>query len=129
MSARPLSLVVLEGTFAVARLDAAQPAPDWASGGALSSVTRTGSELSIVCSSDRVPTEVIAERDWRCLRVEGPLDFSLVGILAALTGALAEAGVSLFALSTYDTDYLLVREAALERAIEALRSAGHSVAA
>lgn len=129
MSMPTLSLTVLEGMFAVARLDAADPAPQWASGGELNSVTRTGSELSIVCPADRVPAGVVAERDWCCLAVAGPLDFSAVGILAALTGALADAGVSLFALSTYDTDYLLVRRASLETAVEALRGQGHSVSA
>ena len=127
MSAPPLSLTLLAGTFAVARLDAGDPMPRWAEGGELSSITRTGEELSIVCAAERVPIEVAAERDWRCLAVVGPLDFSEVGILADLTGVLAEAGVSLFALSTYDTDYLLVRDAALETAVRALHGRGHSV--
>lgn len=122
-----LSLTVLGGTFAVARLGATDPVPEWARQGELRSVTRTAGELSIVCEAARVPAGVEAERDWRCLAVAGPLDFSAVGILAALAGALAEAGVSIFALSTYDTDYLLVRAAALETAVEALRRRGHSV--
>ncbi len=127
MDAPPLSLAVLEGSFAVARLDPTQPVPEWAGGGELCSVTRTDAELSIVCEAARVPAGVAAELDWRCLAVAGPLDFAAVGVLAALTGALAEVGVSLFALSTYDTDYLLVRAAALETAVEALRRRGYSV--
>lgn len=124
-----LDLALLPGTFAVCRLDPAAPVPGWAGGpGELASVTRTGAELSIVCPDARVPPAIRAERGWRCLRVAGPLDFSLVGVLAALAGALAGAGVSLFALSTFDTDHLLVREADLDRALRALEEAGHGVA-
>lgn len=127
MSERSLALALLDGRFAVARLEPGAPIPEWASAGALSSVTRTRDELSIVCAAASVPGEVKAERDWRCLAVAGPLDFSEVGILAELTAALAEAGISLFALSTYDTDYLLVRAADLEGALAALRARGHAV--
>lgn len=129
MSRPVLSLRVLPGSFALVRLDPALPVPAWASGGALSSVTRTADELSIVCEAERAPAGVAAHSDWRCLAVAGPLDLSAVGILAALTDALAEVGVSLFAISTFDTDYLLVRSAALETAVDALRRRGHSVSA
>ena len=127
MSGVTVSLAVLPETYAVARLAADAPEPEWARGGAFRSSTRTADELSIVCPASRVPAEVTAERDFRCLAVEGPLDFSAVGILASLTGALAEAGISLFALSTYDTDYLLVRAARLDAALAALAGAGHRV--
>lgn len=123
----PLSLSILASTFAVARLAPDAPLPEWASAGELCSITRTADELSIVCEASSVPADVRAERDWRGLVVAGPLDFSEVGILAALTGALATAGISLFALSTYDTDYLLVRAAHLDAAVDALRQAGHRV--
>ncbi len=123
----PLSLSILASTFAVARLEPDAPLPEWASAGELCSITRTADELSIVCEASSVPADVRAERDWRGLVVAGPLDFSEVGILAALTGALATAGISLFALSTYDTDYLLVRAAHLDAAVDALRQAGHRV--
>jgi hypothetical protein len=83
--------------------------------------------LSIVCPEDRVPGETTREDGWRALRVEGPLDFSWVGIVAALSRVLAEAGVSIFVLSTYDTDYLLVRETDVDRASDALIAAGHLV--
>ena len=127
MSGRSLSLELLDGSFAVARLDPGSPLPEWADGGAISSTTRTADELSVVCESERLPEGVRAERDWRCLKVAGPLDFSEVGILADLTAALAHAGISLFALSTYDTDYLLVRAGDLEGAVAALRERGHLV--
>ena len=116
-----LKLSLRPGLFAVCRLAPDQAPPAWLDWSAdLASVTRTADELSIVCPTDQVPDGVTAERDWRAFKVEGPLDFALIGILAELSGALAKAGVSLFALSTYDTDYLLVREGKLEEAKGAL---------
>jgi hypothetical protein len=93
------------------------------------SVTRTESEVSVVCAEDQAPTgdHVRVEPDWRALEVAGPLDFTMVGVMAALTAPLADVDVSVFVVSTYDTDYVLVHAAALEKAIEALRSAGHAV--
>jgi len=120
-------LTLLNGRFAICRLDAGSDVPRWAVGGAFSSVTRTDDELSIVCEEARLPSGLAAERGWRCLRVAGPLAFSEIGVLSSLTGALAEAQVSVFAISTYDTDYLLVREADADPAVVALRSAGHEV--
>jgi hypothetical protein len=101
--------------------------PDWALSSAFLSITRTSDELSVVCLQEAVPPEVRCEKGWRCLRVEGPLDFSEIGVLASLTSVLAAAGVSLFAISTFDTDYLLVGETDLERAVTALRGVGHRV--
>lgn len=115
-----LELVVLEPIFAVCRLHAAEAVPDWAYLGSFSSVSRTPRELSIVCEQDNVPPEVRAEVGWRCLMVEGPLAFTEVGILASLTAPLAAAGVSVFAVSTYDTDFLLVKEADLEQTLSSL---------
>ena len=91
-------------------------------------IVRTAEELSIVCAEQAVPPGVICQRGWRGLKVAGPLDFALTGVLASLAGPLAEAAVSIFAISTYDTDYLLIREVQLDTAIDALRRAGHAVA-
>lgn len=124
ITALPLSL--LPNTLAVCRLGAKEPIPPWAAGNFLN-ITRTAQELSIVCPEDRVPQTVTAERGWRAIKVEGPLDFTLIGILAELAGVFARARVSLFAISTYDTDYLLVKQPMLEAAIQALRAAGHTV--
>jgi hypothetical protein len=124
-----MTLDVLPGSFAVCRLSADASLPVWASGAAFSSVTRTPHELSILCDGEAVPADVQAQRDFRALMVRGPLDFSLTGILAALSGALAAAAVSIFPVSTYDTDYLFVRSVDLNRSIAALRAAGHTVIA
>lgn len=121
-----LELHLLAGTYAVSRLSPDEAAPEWARGELLALVW-TPDELSIVSAADAVPDSVKSESDWRVLRVAGPLDFSLVGILAALTGSLAREGVAVFSLSTFDTDYLLVREWDLERALRALESDGHRV--
>ncbi len=122
-----LRLSVLEGRLAVCRLDAGAEVPTWATAGTPFSVTRTPEELSVVCPEESVPDGVRCERGWRALVLEGPMDFSLVGVLASVTRPLAEAGVSIFSISTYDTDYVLVREEALDGAVAALRGAGHEV--
>jgi len=101
--------------------------PSWAAGGQFVSITRTDSELSVVCGQEAVPKGVRCERGWRCLRVAGTLDFSLVGVLASLLNPLAEAGISVFVVSTFDTDYLLVKEDNLEAATEVLARRGHAV--
>ena len=123
-----LDLQLLVGAYAVSRLSPDEPIPKWARGELLALV-RTPDELSIVSAAGAVPESVRSESGWRALKVAGPLDFSLVGILAALTGTLARAEIAVFSLSTFDTDYLLVREWDLERALRALESDGHRVIA
>ncbi|HEX2206219.1 MAG TPA: ACT domain-containing protein [Longimicrobium sp.] len=127
--AQPISLrlSLLSETLAVCRLGPDAPVPDWAWTGEPASVTRTCDELSIVCRADAVPDGVRREDGWRCLKVQGPLDFALTGIMARLTEPLAAAGISVFVLSTYDTDYVMVRAQNLERATDALRGAGHRI--
>ena len=122
-----LTLLVLPDTFAICRLSPDAPMPDWARTGGFLSVTRTADELSIVCPQSNVPPEIQCDRDWRCLKVEGPLDLSLIGILASLTAPLARAGIGIFAVSTYDTYYLLVKEKRLEEAVLVLSQEGHHI--
>ena len=119
-----MRLRALDGRYAVARLPAGAPLPPWAvaATGPLVSITRTDEELSIVCADAAVPAEVRAERDFVGWRVAGTIDFAVTGVLASLTAPLAAAGVSVFALSTFDTDYLLVRARDRERAAAALAS-------
>ena len=122
-----LSLTLLSQRLAVCRLDAGAPLPPWANQGVFVSITRTPEELSLVCPEEAVPDHVLSERGWCCFRVAGPLAFSLTGVLVALAGPLAEARISIFAISTYDTDYLLVREQDLDGAQQILRQAGHLI--
>jgi hypothetical protein len=121
-----VNLRLLPGRLAVCRLPAATALPEPVAG-PLWSVTRTAEELSLVVPEGSTPEGARVEGGLRAFQVEGPLDFSLVGILAGLARSLADAGVSLFALSTFDCDYLLVHEVDLPRAIAALTSAGHRV--
>jgi hypothetical protein len=119
---------VRPGDYSVARLAPDAPVPaGLLDAPGLVSVTRTPDELSIVCPTEVAPESDTGDRGWRLLTVRGPLEFTLTGIMAALSGELAAAGVSLFALSTYDTDHLLVKGENLERAILALSEAGHEV--
>ncbi len=122
-----LALRILPGSYAICRLlpDAPAPAPGAISG--LYSVTRTPEEVSVVCPEAFAPAGCRCEPGWRCLRVVGALDMALVGILARLTAPLAAAGVPVFALSTFDTDYLLVPGSRLEVGALALREAGFDV--
>jgi hypothetical protein len=127
MERRALKLELLDGSYAVVRLDAGEPPPAWAAGGPFVSITRTEAELSVVCPEPAVPSGARAERGWRCLRVAGPLGFGMTGILASLAGPLASSGVSIFVVSTYDTDYLLLQDRDLDRGTHALSRAGHTV--
>jgi uncharacterized protein len=122
-----LTLDLLKETFAVAQLTARAPVPEWAKGDNFISITKTAEELSIVCKEEFIPEGVIVQKGFRCLKVRGPLDFSLVGIMAALTQPLAEAGVSVFAISTYNTDYLMLKNSDLNTAVRALGEAGFNV--
>ncbi len=117
---RPEALVVC-------RLPAAAPWPELPTDGRFVSATRTPTELSVVCPPDLVPAGAEVEPGWRLLSVVGSLDFALVGVMATLTDALARAGISVFVVSTFTTDHLLVKDLHLGRAVEALRSAGHTV--
>lgn len=123
-----LALTVLPDIFAVCRLPAGAEPPAWATAGSFYAFTRTPEELSLVCEQDQVPAGVTCQPGWRGLQVAGPLDFALTGVLASLAQPLAAAGVSIFALSTYDTDYVLVPDQDLPAALAALRAAGHTLA-
>ncbi len=127
LPARPLLLLVVEGSFAICKMPSGSPIPQWATQGDFFSITRTAEELSIVCGEDQVPKGINCEKDWRCLRVAGAMAFTVVGVLASMTAPLASAEISLFAISTFDTDYLLVKAADFDRALTVLRMAGHDV--
>lgn len=120
-----LDLTILDGTYAVVRLSSQSEIPNWAYGGSFISITKTDDELSVVCNMESVPQNQVVELDWRIFKVMGPLDFSLTGILAGITQPLAGHGISIFAVSTYDTDYILVKNELLTNAIEILKNEGH----
>ncbi len=122
-----LTLSLLPEKLAICRLDPDADVPTWTSGSRFLSITRTDDELSVVCAEAGVPEEVKSDRGWRCLKVAGPLDLALTGILASLANPLAEARINIFAVSTYDTDYLLVKEGTLARTIDVLVRSGHRV--
>ncbi len=118
---------LLTGHMSICRLDATSPVPDWAIEGNFFSVTRTGDELSVVCPEEVVPNDVRSEGGWRALKLDGPFEFSEVGVLASVAAPLAEARVGIFVVSTFDTDYVLVKEEQLQPAVAALRGRGHEV--
>jgi hypothetical protein len=124
----PFEISVVEGDYAICRLDPTDTLPEWAlAGPGLAAIVRTAKELSIVCAQARVPSGVQASPGWHALEVQGPLPFEMVGVVARLTGALASHGISVLVVPTYDTDYLLVRARDFGRAVRALRHDGHTV--
>ena len=121
-----LTLSVLPELLVICRLDRDAAVPEWVTCNFVS-ITRTSDELSIVCAENDVPSGVKADRGWRALKIEGPLDLALTGVLASIAMPLAEAQINLFAISTFDTDYVLVKADRVADAIGVLRNAGHHV--
>ena len=118
---------MVPGALAVCRLPPEARVADWMQVGPLASITRTAAELSVVCAEDAVPDGIRCERGWRALCVDGPLDFALTGVLARLAAPLAEAQVPVFVVSTFDTDWLLVKQDRLAEAVASLRASGHEI--
>jgi uncharacterized protein len=122
-----LTVDLRPGVYALSRLPAGSGLPALSAPDAFISVTSTPDEISVVSPAGLAPSGAKVDEGWRLLTVRGPLEFTLTGIMASLAGTLAAAGVPIFAVSTFDTDHILVKEADLERAIKALREAGHDV--
>jgi len=122
------TLRVLPDLLAITRLAADSPVPRWSRRSRWTSITRTANELSVVCAAEAVPAGVRCEKPFRAIAVDGTLDFALTGILASIAEPLAKAKISIFAISTFDTDYVLVRQDKLAAAVLALRSAGFRIA-
>ena len=120
---------VLDEKFAVCQLPAGSAIPQWATGDRFFSVTQTSEELSIVCEQRRVPPGVRLEADWVALKLEGPFPFAMTGVLASFLQPLAQAGIPIFAVSTFDTDYVLLKQEKLEQALHALKAAEHELQA
>lgn len=117
----------LPGRYVVIRQDSNSPVPGWATKGEFVSITRTADELSIVCSADYVPKEFATAPRWICLKLKGPFPFSQTGVLLSFIAPLSSNAVPIFAISTYDTDYILIPPEHIDRAIELLREAGHEL--
>jgi len=122
-----LTMKLLKDKFAICRLNNNESVPQWAKESNFFSITKTPDELSIVCSQDSVPSEILCEKDWIALKVEGPLDFSLIGILSSITTILADKKISVFAISTYDTDYILVKDKEVDKALDALSAERYEI--
>ncbi len=115
-----LKLAIVPGNYAVCRMEPASPVPQWFVPGPLASITYTGDETSLIVPQELVPEGIKAEKNWKVIKVLGPLEFWLTGILASVIRPLAEEGISIFAVSTYDTDFILVQADNLERSVEIL---------
>jgi hypothetical protein len=124
-----VKLRTLPDSYAVARLQPGSELPEWVDKGPFRSVTRTEHEVSVVCRDHDVPEGESVDRGFTVLEVMGPLDFSLTGVIASLVAPLAEAEVPIFLISTFESDYVLVRSSDLGRAADALEDAGHEFAA
>ena len=115
-----LTMKLIKEKYGVCRINPNELIPEWAQNSDFFSITKTCDELSIVCSQDDIPNDIQCEKDWKILKIEGPLDFSLIGILASISTILAQKGISIFAISTYDTDYILVKNKDIDNTIESL---------
>ncbi len=122
-----LDLYVLPERLAICRLGPEEKLPPWAGSAVLLSVTRTQAETTVVCQEENVPAGITCNKSWRCLRIGGVLDFSQTGILSSLTAPLAEEGIPIYALSTYSTDLILIKEKDLSRAVFVLTRSGNRV--
>jgi hypothetical protein len=129
MASRKLSLKILPDRMAICRFEPWAPLPDWIEKPGFYSITRTAEELSVVCSQERVPLEAESETGWRCFQLSGSFDFSEIGIIFSLTQPLAENDISVFVISTFDTDYLMVKAESFTKAIDVLTAQGHQVKA
>lgn len=122
-----MKIIVLPEVFAICRLTQEQPIPEWALSNSFYSITKSSDELSIICLQSSVPDEVVKNGNWRCLKIAGPLDFSAVGILNSIAQPLAKNGISILAVSTYETDYIFVRQEQLPETLKILIKEGHEV--
>ena len=117
----------LPGTFSICRLPVDAPIPECTTAASFASITRTAEELSIVCPTGHAPQNAKCEAPWTCFKLEGPFPFAQTGVLASFIDPLAAKGVPIFAISTFDTDYVLVKQEFAETALKTLQAAGHEL--
>ena len=120
---------IQDGPYAIVRLAPNAAVPEWATRGEFTSVSRSGDEVSIVCPADNLPRDVNTQHHWICLKLEGPFPFNLTGVLLSFIEPLSSRGVPIFAVSTYDTDYVLIQEEFRATAFNILQEAGHKLLA
>jgi len=125
LSTHQLKYSVLPGRFAICRLATDSAVPGWATASKFFSITRTSDELSIVCAEEFVQPGIKTEIGWACIQLQGPFPFQMTGVLAAILNPLAAARIGIFAISTFDTDCILIKADRLQAAEVALRQAGH----
>jgi len=127
MQRRQLKFRQLPAPYAIVRLAPNAPIPAWATAGDFTSITRTADELSIVCPTANLPPDAHSPLCWICLKLEGPFPFSQTGVLLSFIEPLSNNGIPIFAISTYDTDYVLIPEEFAEVAVRTLQQAGHEL--
>lgn len=127
MATSKLTLKLFKEKYGVCRLKNDDELPTWCTLDNFVSITKTEDELSIVCKEDIIKTGVVCEKDWQMLKIIGPLDFSLIGILSSISSILASKKISIFAISTYDTDYILVKNDKIDEALEILLANNYTI--
>ncbi|MDQ6432667.1 ACT domain-containing protein [Mesorhizobium sp. LHD-90] len=121
-----IRLKALSGTYAIARLDAADRIPDWADCGGFVSISRTEDELSIVCLQEHIPNGVRNDENWSCFKFEGPFAFDETGVVLSVIAPLSTNGIGIFVVSTFDGDHILIKADDVLRSLDLLEQAGHS---
>ncbi|MBN1806932.1 MAG: ACT domain-containing protein [Sedimentisphaerales bacterium] len=127
MTQRKLKLSLLEDKYAICSLPNNTPIPGWALKELLASITRTDKELTIVCKQDIIPSEIQSGPNWRCFKIDGSFDLNQTGVISSISSPLSDAGISIYVISTYDTDYFLVKEDNLDKTIATLSNSGHNI--
>ena len=122
-----LRIRLLQGTYAVCQIKDTENILNCFDEKDVFSITKTEDEISVVMLQDKISNDVKAEKDWRILKVEDTLDFSLIGILAKISGILAKNSISIFVISTFNTDYILVKEEKIEKAMTVLSEEGYEI--
>ena len=127
MKQRQLQLSLLKDKYGICTLPNTAPIPDWALTQSLASITRTEKELTIVCRLEILPSQYQSDLNWRCFKIDGSFDLNQIGVISSISSPLADAGISIYVISTYDTDYFLIQEQNLEQTISTLSDIGHNI--
>ena len=127
MKQRQLQLSLLKDKYGICTLPNTAPIPDWALTQSLASITRTEKELTIVCRLEILPSQYQSGLKWRCFKIDGSFDLNQIGVISSISSPLADAGISIYVISTYDTDYFLIQEQNLEKTISVLSHSGHYI--